>query len=915
MAGWEVEWFDEDTEELVPLAIAKFGKVYDELNNFSTAEFTIPNTSANRAIVAQDRSVIVYFDSDVQFVGVLSAVEYSNDVIKCVLYDEIMEILKGKKITCLYVEATADNILLDIMTAAGLPLGVGSCPTDPVTVQFDDALCSDAAMWLAASLGKDWWTYNMKFYVGTRGSAKSLSSFTTSTRGVDRSKKRDMVIVKGVDVDGNAITGTAGSGSKVAVYRERNESDQATLDGLAAKYLAELNTESSGAPISTTINYGANLFAGDTVPLTKASLALSGTYRIMSVEKQKTKVNFQVDRMRESIDKIIADLKKYKELGITIPGQDPLGLNLQSLIGHYHLVEGTGTVAKNTAPDSTTDGTITNPNWIQPSGQASKLLYFNATTFVNLGSMTVPANLDTFAIGCWFSPDTSTDSYLISGPAFNIQYVGSTGQLSFWLKIGGMWSGCVTGINEVNQQRWFVMCVYDGAQMKIYLNGLRLKAQDQTGYLDEETGSFYIGCDTAEANKFSGYIAECMFWNRALIGQEVNELYFFPLTRIMKKVVGGGTSWFVDIIVSPSTGGSCSPNSLQTVDAGETLEVILTLTDAILDRWELDGVDVGNANPYTIPAQTAGTAHTLEAFTQPSSQVAVYDQTHADDYVHMTHQHPSNDTLPVSAASQSFQVPAGADMYLAKMRFYIMRIGTVTGTLTAKLYAHSGSFGTTSVPGTALATCTTPVAVESIGASYQWVEFTFDGTYLMTAGAYYCAGFELTTFSTHDDIGNCIKLARDLSLPIHPGNHACYRNGNWDTEYPTLPRDTIFEVLASAGIVGDTYAVSMSATDGGSTSPTSPQLVTKSVDDSFQVTAIPNDFYELDYFLLDGFCGSGQFRLAWIDGILFQPQAGEIGFPVGSARRWARGGGRLILGESGKEVAAVAQRVEGDTFG
>lgn len=540
MAGWEIEYFNEELEELVPLTIACFGRVYDELNGFSETEFNIINTPANRAIVAENRAVVVYFNSEVQYVGVLSAVEYSQTLIKCVLYDEIVEILKAKTISGLCIETPADSVLADVMSAAGLPAGVGSCPSDPITVEFDDAYCSDAVTFIAASLGKDWWTGNMRFYIGVRGEAKNLSVFTLSTRGVDRSKKRDKVIVKGHDTDGNAISGTAGTGSNVAIYREPQESDQATLNSLAAKYIADLNTDSSGAPVSTTISHGATLFAGDTIPLNKPSLALSGNYRIVSVEKLKTKVNFQIDRVRESVDKIISDLKKYKDLGITVPGQDPLSLNLQSLIGLYHLVEGSGTTAKNTAPDSTTDGEITNPNWIKPSGQASKLLCFNASTYVDLGSMTTPANLDTFSVGCWFSPDTNTDSYLISGPSFNLQHVGTTGQLSFWLKIGGNWHGCVTAVNEVAQYRWFVMAVYDGAEMRIYLNGIKIRSIARSGYLDAETGNLYVGCDTAKTRLFSGYVAEVMFWNRALLGKEVNELYFFPLTRVVKKTAASG---------------------------------------------------------------------------------------------------------------------------------------------------------------------------------------------------------------------------------------------------------------------------------------------------------------------------------------------------------------------------------------
>ena len=52
-------------------------------------------------------------------------------------------------------------------------------------------------------------------------------------RGIDRSKRRDKVRVKGVDAYGNIIEGIAGSGSNVTVLVKTQPSDQATLTLLA----------------------------------------------------------------------------------------------------------------------------------------------------------------------------------------------------------------------------------------------------------------------------------------------------------------------------------------------------------------------------------------------------------------------------------------------------------------------------------------------------------------------------------------------------------------------------------------------------------------------------------------------------------------------------------------------------------
>ena len=54
-------------------------------------------------------------------------------------------------------------------------------------------------------------------------------------RGIDRSKRRDKVRVKGVDAYGNIIERYAGSGSNVTVITENATSDQATLTLLQSR--------------------------------------------------------------------------------------------------------------------------------------------------------------------------------------------------------------------------------------------------------------------------------------------------------------------------------------------------------------------------------------------------------------------------------------------------------------------------------------------------------------------------------------------------------------------------------------------------------------------------------------------------------------------------------------------------------
>ena len=103
--------------------------------------------------------------------------------------------------------------------------------------------------------------------------------------------------------------------------------------------------------------------------------------------------------------------------------------------------------------------------------------------------------------------------------------------------------------------------------------------------------------------------------------------------------------------------------------------------------------------------------------------------------------------MPLSAAqdiktAQSFTGQWGK-LYQAK--FYIKKAGSggsPTGNATAKLYAHSGTYGTSSVPtGAALATSAVR-DVSEFNTSYQIETFTFTDEYELSDDVYYCISVE-----------------------------------------------------------------------------------------------------------------------------------------------------------------------------
>ena len=118
-----------------------------------------------------------------------------------------------------------------------------------------------------------------------------------------------------------------------------------------------------------------------------------------------------------------------------------------------------------------------------------------------------------------------------------LELSGTSGAIRFGLHIGGSWIYLTSpaGTIPVNG-RGFALAVYDGTNMYLYVanpdvvNQLLTYSQAQTGNLDSPTGDIYIG-----GSAYQGVVAEAMIWGRSLSAQEVQELFFRPLTRIVAK--------------------------------------------------------------------------------------------------------------------------------------------------------------------------------------------------------------------------------------------------------------------------------------------------------------------------------------------------------------------------------------------
>lgn len=177
---------------------------------------------------------------------------------------------------------------------------------------------------------------------------------------------------------------------------------------------------------------------------------------------------------------------------------------------------------------------------------------------------------------------------------------------------------------------------------------------------------------------------------------------------------------------------------------------------------------------------------------------------------------------------QSFTATNSKNLYSAK--FYLKKNGTPTGSnVTATLYAHTGTFGTTGTPtGSALAT-SDAIDISTFSTSFTLVEFFFTGAnqVALTAGTKY---FIVVEYS--GDIS--LQIGWDGSSPGHSGNPARYISS-----WAAITGDVCFYVYTTDASSASS-SPSSSPSSSASSSPSPSSSVSSSASSSASSSPSPS---------------------------------------------------------------------------
>jgi Concanavalin A-like lectin/glucanases superfamily len=103
---------------------------------------------------------------------------------------------------------------------------------------------------------------------------------------------------------------------------------------------------------------------------------------------------------------------------------------------------------------------------------------------------------------------------------------GAPNGLQFVIMIGGVYQ-TLNPANVLWSNVWqHVAATYDGAFMRIYVNGVEVANRAQTGAIDAVTAPVLIGRNAVNGNAFQGGIDEISLYNRALTANEIRDIYY-----------------------------------------------------------------------------------------------------------------------------------------------------------------------------------------------------------------------------------------------------------------------------------------------------------------------------------------------------------------------------------------------------
>lgn len=195
------------------------------------------------------------------------------------------------------------------------------------------------------------------------------------------------------------------------------------------------------------------------------------------------------------------------------------------LVSYFPLDENTGTFVYDNSANAVVGTLQLSPTWT--TGKIGNALSFNGSSqYVGLADTDVVGSAIT--VSAWVYPTTATqNAKIVSKSSTTTDMQGTlslvSGAASFEATTGGTYHAATAGATLTLNTWAHIVGVYDGANVKIYVNGVSAGSTAATGALANNNLIWALGSanGTTPASYFAGRIDEAKLFSRAFTASEV----------------------------------------------------------------------------------------------------------------------------------------------------------------------------------------------------------------------------------------------------------------------------------------------------------------------------------------------------------------------------------------------------------
>jgi chitodextrinase len=380
------------------------------------------------------------------------------------------------------------------------------------------------------------------------------------------------------------------------------------------------------------------------------------------------------------------------------------------LVAAYSFNEGTGTTVGDSSGLGNT-GTVANTTWTT-SGKFGNALVFNgSSSFVTIndsGSLHLTTGM---TLEAWVNPTTvssawrdviykGNDSYYLEGTSDNSSRPAG----------GGTWGASpVYGTAALTANTWaYLALTYDGANLRLYVNGAQVASQARTGNIASSTNPLQIGGDSIYGQYFQGTIDEVRVYNVALTATQIQS----------------------DMVTAIGTGGG----DTQPPTAPSNLAAAATSGSQINLSWTASTDNVGVTQYLVERCQGAGCTSFAQVGTSTGTTFNNTGLTSATSYSYRVRARDAAGNLSgysnIASATTQATIPLAitprvAALTITQNQQFTSSIGSVTwsadgvqgGSVSSGTITSSGLYTPPTTPGTHIVTATTTDLSQSSSAT------------------------------------------------------------------------------------------------------------------------------------------------------------------------------------------------------